>query len=156
MGVIMQRSLSITRETGSLAVRIIRAESNLTAKLVRGGDESTFAELPLLSQADGIASFSMTNDAHMLPYGFYELVVSAGDCICACLPVKIPKCAVTRHGACDSDVAPTCLPERECAPCKPEEACPDEQNICDIWTPQCGNEVSESEPMTIDPCLVKE
>ena len=151
----MRRSLSITRETGSLAVRIIRSEGDLKARLVRGGDDSVFAELPLSSQTKDLASFSMTNDAHMLPYGFYELIVTSGDCICACLPVKIPKCAVTRHGACDSDEE-VCLPARDCKPCKDEPECPEPKDICETWNPPCGNEISKSDPIKIDPCMVSE
>lgn len=150
----MRRQLSLDRSTGSLAVRIVRAEQDLTARLVRGGDDSVFADLPLTSQSDGIASFGMTEAAHLLPFGFYQLLIKAGECVCACLPVNIPKCAVTRHGSCDAD-AEVCLPSRECT-AKPEEACPEPKGICDIWNPDCGNKISESTGIVIDPSAVCE
>lgn len=75
----------------------------------------------------------------MLPFGIYDLVVKSGNCECARYPVKIPKCAIDTPSTCEGEKA--CLPPRDCI--VEESQCPDEQDICDIWTPKCGNKVGE-------------
>ncbi len=76
----------------------------------------------------------------MLPFGFYELVVKSGNCICGAFPVNIPKCLITEPSVCDLE-GKVCLPSRDCI--KPEEECTEEQDACDFWRRDCGNKVGE-------------
>ena len=114
-------------------------DGQLSARLIRRGDDSVFADLEISGTCATLATFLMTTAVHMLPFGLYELVVKSGECICGRFPVKIPKCKVEDPGVCEG--AKVCLPPRDCI--KPEEECPEEQDICDIWNKDCGNKVGE-------------
>ena len=121
----------------------------MTASLVRTGDDTTCASLTLNTDddCDNLATFDITTEAHLLPYGRYDLIVKSGDCVCGKFPVMIKKCKVEEPGTCEGD-APICLPDRECTVEK-EDECP-VNDICDIWNPACGNKVGESKGIEMD------
>ncbi len=91
---------------------------------------------------EDLATFCVTDDVHMLPFGLYELVIKSGNCICGTFPVNIPKCLVAEASACDCNDK-VCLPPRDCTTTNPEDGCTKEQDVCDFLKRDCGNKVGE-------------
>jgi len=82
----------------------------------------------------------------MLPYGYYELVVSSSSCECLRLPTVIENCSGELAGVCTSNTQ-VCLAPREC----PTTSCSVEDIECpDPCATEKGNSMGESSGLNID------
>ena len=114
--------------------------------LFRAGKPNGAAvELPLSSTDDGIAVFTVPDEVHQLPFGLYDLLLKAGNCICAKIRVTIPRCDMAIPSTCTSST-PRDLPPRDCnnacscdCQCKPACDCITTDNA----SRECGNYIGE-------------
>ena len=112
----MIRTLYLSRSVTSISVGVNYAEGDISAVISRCGISSIPPiELPPPEIANNTAIFELPDDVHLLPIGFYDLIVKSGNCICSKIRVSIPRCDMAIPNTCVSST-PRDLPARDCQP----------------------------------------
>lgn len=142
----MLRQLVINRSTTKIQLEFKQHESVLTAFIERRGDESIKASISNIGKNyEDVVDFQIDKEVHLLPYGYYDLVVMSCGCECSRYPLLIEKCKTSRPASC-SESTGCSIELRSCIEkSKPHD---DPKNI-DLCNQKTGNEIGKSDGLNL-------
>lgn len=146
----MLRQLKINRSTTKIQLEFEQHEKTLSAYIERRGDPSVRACLINKGKNFGnVVDFKLTKEVHLLPYGYYDLVIMNCNCECSRYPLLIEKCKTNRPATCSEDTSCS----SEIRPCP--DKCEVSSNLVDVESgdlcePQKGNKIGKSDGIKLD------